>query len=52
MVYQKNFTEVKNLSFSISKMLRRFSKIMTTIEDKSRPTAFVPYERFIASLVG
>ena len=43
MVYQKNFTEVKYLSVSISKMLPRFSKIMITIEDKSRPAAFVPY---------
>ena len=43
MVYQNNFTEVKYLSISILKMLQRFSKIMTTIEDKSRPAAFVPY---------
>ena len=43
MFYQKNFKEVKYLSVSILKMLRRFSKIMTTIEDKSRPAAFVPY---------
>ena len=43
MVYQKNFTEVKYLSVSILKMLPRFSKIMTTIEDKSRLAAFVPY---------